>query len=510
MIDYKNSNFKQNKLPWTLILTALTIILITVWGILFQLYQNKQNIHYSKAQTTQKQNIETSKELLDKSKTLTQDNNTNTQNSLEKTTNPLEENTNIQDSVLTEAQPSGCLLPADLPAIDNNTQTASPPFKEWLNSFKDEALSNHISSDTIALAFKNVHPIDKVIKLDRSQKEYSVTFSSYLRNSISKKRISLGKSILKKHHKTLKILEQKYGVQPQILVSLWAMESNFGKSMGNFSTISTLATLAYEGRRREFFQNELLCALKILEEGHIQAKQMKSSWAGAMGQPQFMPSTFFYYAADGNSDGKKDIWNNKSDVLASAANYLNQAGWKSGQGWGMEVKLPKYFDPYEARFSEEKLLDEWDKLGVTQANGKKLPIQNNIKGAIILPSGIKGQAFLVYHNFRVIREWNRSMHYALTVGHLSDRLVGKRSLIGNTPKNEKPLTRKQALTLQSNLKKLGFYTDKIDGMVGLNSKDAIREYQKSNGLVADGYPSPDVILHIKKNTNISSKLVEGI
>ncbi len=256
----------------------------------------------------------------------------------------------------------------------------------------------------------------------------------------------------------LKILERSYGVQPQILIALWAMESNFGKNMGNFSTINTLA---HEGRRHNFFRNELMCALHILEEGHISVDKMKSSWAGAMGQPQFMPSTFFYYSADGNADNKKDIWHNKADVFASAANYLKEVGWKFGQSWGLEVKLPKTFDPYQASLAEEKFLIEWHSLGVKKANGQQLSINDEIKGSIILPSGIKGSAFLVFHNFRVIREWNKSTNYALTIGHLSDRLMGERILIGKAPKGEKPLTREQALSLQRNLKKLGFYEDKV-------------------------------------------------
>ncbi len=392
----------------------------------------------------------------------------------------------------------GCQLPENI----DNTVNEQLPFEQWLNYFKDEAFANGISNKTITTAFNNIHPIQKVIDLDRRQKEYSVTFSKYLKNSISAQRIKRGKSMLKKHRLLLKNIEKTYGIQPQILVALWAMESNFGKFMGNFSTISTLATLAHEGRRHNFFRNELLCAFYILEQEHIHINDMKSSWAGAMGQPQFMPSTFFYYSADGDADGKKDIWHNTADVLASAANYLNKIGWQIGQSWGLEVKLPKTFDPYQARLSEQKTVQEWHNLGVKKANGKQLSINNAIKGAIILPSGIKGPAFLVFDNFRVIRKWNKSTNYALTIGHLADRFMGKGRLVGKAPKGEQPLTRKQALSLQSNLKKMGFYADKIDGMVGSNSRNAIREYQKYKGIPADAYPSPEVILQIEKDARI--------
>ncbi|MCK5524004.1 MAG: lytic murein transglycosylase [Thiomargarita sp.] len=455
-----NSN---NGLLWILFLSGIFSCLMLFW-----LYQTKGNSYEN--HRAEKINVVVKNPISEKSN-LSNDTNENLDNKL------------------------GCQLPKNI-SIDNAINNRIP-FKKWLNSFKAEALANGISNETIVAAFKNVYPIQKVIDLDRRQKEYSLTFSKYLRNSISVKRIVHGKSMLKKYHTLLKNIEEKYGVQPQILISLWAMESNFGQNMGNFSTINTLATLAHEGRRHNFFRNELLCVLHILEEKYIHIDEMKSSWAGAMGQPQFMPSTFFYYSADGDADNKKNIWHNKADVLASAANYLNKLGWKSAQSWGLEVKLPKTFDPYQARFSEEKFLKEWYDLGVKKANGQQLSI-SNIKGSIILPSGIKGPAFLIFHNFRIIREWNKSMNYALTVGHLSDRLMGNKMLVGKAPKWEKPLTREQALSLQRNLKRLGLYKDKIDGMVGLKSRNAIREYQKSKGIPADAYPSPELILQIQK------------
>lgn len=242
-------------------------------------------------------------------------------------------------------------------------------------------------------------------------------------------------------------------------------------------------------------QNELRCALQIISEGHVTAKQMKSSWAGAMGQMQFMPSTFIHYSADGDGDGKKDIWGNTSDALASAANYLNKIGWKEKYPWGFEVKLPRHFDFYNARFSEKKHIDEWYDLGIKLANGNPLP-RGDIQGAIVLPSGKKGPAFIVLNNFTVIREWNRSMFYALTVAHLSDRLGGGSKLVKKPPANEPRIERKQAISLQKNLQALGLYHDKIDGMLGLKSLQAIREFQRNNNIAADAYPSPNLISKI--------------
>ncbi|SEH08998.1 lytic murein transglycosylase [Candidatus Venteria ishoeyi] len=395
---------------------------------------------------------------------------------------------------------NGCKLPKNIKNIKNIKPKVS--FDEWLDLFKIEALKNGISNDIVEIVFRDISPIQKVIKLDRRQTEYSITFHKYLKNSISIKRIKRGQDMLKKYHTLLNEIEKRYGVQAQILISLWAMESNFGRNMGGFSTINTLATLAHDGRRHEFFRNELICALSILEEEHISFDKMKSSWAGAMGQPQFMPSTFFYYSADGDADNKKDIWHNKTDVFASAANYLKEIGWKPGERWGLEVKLPKKFDPYHARLAEEKSIKNWHKLGVKKANGQPLSINSKMKGSIILPSGIKGPAFLVFHNFRVIRDWNRSINYALTIGYLSDRLIGGRRLVGKAPKGEKALSREQALSLQRNLNKLGFYKEKIDGMIGLKSRHAIREYQRTQGMPADAYPSPQLILQVQKSASL--------
>lgn len=396
-------------------------------------------------------------------------------------------------AVVPTANKFGCQLPAILPAEPVVKTDVS--FQQWQQTTIEVAKMHHISAKTIEATFQRLKPDPKIIALDRRQAEYATPFAKYLSNSISVVRITTGKAMLKQHAKRLQVLEKKYGVQGSILVALWAMESNFGYNIGNTPTINTLATLAHDGRRAQFFQNELRCALQIIEEGHIQPQQMKSSWAGAMGQTQFMPSTFVHYSADGDSDGKKDIWRNSADALASAANYLSQIGWQAKQSWGMEVKLPKAFELYQARFSAQKSLQEWHKLGVTQANGMPLP-NKEIKGAVILPSGSKGPAFLVYHNFSMIREWNRSMHYALAVGHLADRLSGKGSLVVKPPNNEKPLSRQQALALQTALRDLGFYHDKIDGMLGLKSHDAIREYQRSHGIPADAYPSTTLVSQI--------------
>ncbi|MCI5123209.1 MAG: lytic murein transglycosylase [Candidatus Electrothrix sp. AR5] len=388
-----------------------------------------------------------------------------------------------------------CLQPADISKQVSHHKFSS--FKEWLSFFKKEAKRKGISRNAVHTAFKNVQLIDKVVRLDRKQTEYSLSFTNYISNSISISRIKRGKRKIKENAKILQRIQYKYGIPPEVLVALWGLESDFGGFTGNFSTVNTLATLAYEGRRRDFFTNELFCALAMLDSGNITVQEMKGSWAGAMGQPQFMPSTFYYYAVDGNGDGKKDLWKNTNDVLSSAANYLSQSTWKTGEKWGVEVTLPKSFDPYEAQLSVEKTLHQWRLLGVKKSNGKELR-GTTLKGSILLPSGLSGPAFLVFHNFRVIREWNKSVNYALAVGHLSDRLTGSAPLVGLNKQRDKNLSRQDALLIQNILSSLGYYKDKIDGMVGLKSRKAIREYQKDRGVPADGYPSDDLIIQLKK------------
>lgn len=388
-----------------------------------------------------------------------------------------------------------CLLPADIPEQKNPKKFLS--FENWLASFKENAIEKGISSNAVHGAFKKVHFIDQVIQLDSKQNEYTLSFTNYINNSISISRIKRGRRKLKENLKILQKIQEKYGVSPEILIALWGLESDFGQFTGSFSTVNTLATLAYEGRRRDFFTNELLCALTMLDSENITVDEMTGSWAGAMGQPQFMPSTFHYYAADGNGDGKKDIWHSTKDVLSSAANYLYKLGWKKEDKWGIEVVLPKKFDPYEAKLSVEKTFEQWRSLGVKEANGKELKAKD-LKGSIILPAGIAGPAILVFHNFRVIREWNKSMNYAFAVGYLADRIVGGTPLVGLNKQRDKNLSRKDALMIQHILSSLGYYKGEIDGMFGLQSREAIREYQQNKGLSADGYPSKNLISILKQ------------
>ncbi|HAJ22444.1 MAG TPA: lytic murein transglycosylase, partial [Rhodospirillaceae bacterium] len=272
-----------------------------------------------------------------------------------------------------------------------------------------------LKQSTLDAALNGIAPIERVLELDKRQPEFTRTFWGYLDSFITEDRIKRGKKLLVTHADLLQRVARQYGVQPRFLVSFWGMETNFGDYTGGFPVISSVATLAHDDRRAEFFRAELFHALTILDQGHIGVKDMNGSWAGAMGQVQFMPSTFTGYAVDGNGDGHKDIWTNLPDIFSSAANYLSEIGWDDTETWGREVRLPEGFDLDLVDLKAPKPISEWQALGVRRADGRDLP-QADVDGAIVLPAGVKGPAFLVYGNFNAIMTWNRSIYYALAVG----------------------------------------------------------------------------------------------
>lgn len=300
---------------------------------------------------------------------------------------------------------------------------AEKNFDLWLHEFRREAASQGISEGTLSKAFEGVKPIPRVIELDRRQPEKTITFEQYRKNVVTGDRVQKGRMLLNRHRALLENVAARYGVQPRFVVALWAIETNFGQNTGGFKVVNSLATLAHDGRRTEFFRNELTEALKILDEGHVAPSRMKGSWAGAMGQPQFMPSSFQRYAVDFNEDGRRDIWDTEADVFASAANYLASHGWKGDQTWGREVKVPRSFSKELAGLETSKLLSEWQRLGVRQANGQDLPAAA-MQGSIVFPDGEQGSAFLVYDNYRAVMSWNRSLYFATSVGLLADRIGG--------------------------------------------------------------------------------------
>lgn len=318
---------------------------------------------------------------------------------------------------------TGVMLAAVLMPLQLAWAQQSEDFEQWKQALRQEALEKGISAATFDAAFKGVKPIEKVVKLDRKQPEFTQTLQQYLNARVDKRRIAQGKKKYAENRELLEQVAKKFGVQSRFLVSFWGMETNYGHYTGGFSVIAAITTLAFDGRRSQFFRNQLLDALQILEEGHITPDQMKGSWAGAMGQAQFMPSTFRKYAVDGDGDGKIDIWNSKADVFSSAANYLSKVGWSDDLTWGREVEIPKDMDISLADLNIKKSLPEWQALGVRRLQGRDLPTRN-IQASLVLPDGkLESRAYLVYENYHAILDWNRSHKFAVAVGTLADRIV---------------------------------------------------------------------------------------
>jgi len=375
-------------------------------------------------------------------------------------------------------------IDADTPVLPVQT------FEEWQSGFRQQALQAGISAELFDQAFAGVTPDMSVIKADRSQPEFSRPVWEYLDGALSPLRIRRGQAMLTQYADILASIEQRYGVDPQTLVSVWGMESNFGQFQGNKSVIRSLATLAYEGRRPEFAQSQLLAALQILQNGDISPQSMLGSWAGAMGQTQFIPTTYNSHAVDFDGDGRRDIWGSAADALASTAHYLKSSGWQHGQPWGMEVRLAPGFDYAQADGAIRKPVSEWLQLGVSLPAGSALPAgSQDLTAALLLPAGHRGPAFLVLDNFRAILKYNNSSAYALGVSLLSQRFGGAGYIQAEWPVDDLPLSRTERLELQSLLSARGHEAGTPDGIIGANTRKAIRSAQQSLGWPADGYPT---------------------
>ncbi len=295
-------------------------------------------------------------------------------------------------------------------------------YDRWVTQFKQKAMAQGVSQATLNDAFSGSRFLPRVIELDQKQPEGKLTFAQYKERIVSAQRINQGRHELRKHRALLDEIGKAYGVQPQYIVALWGIETNFGGNTGGFDVIDSLATLAYEGRRAEFFGQELMKAVKIIDAGHISADAMKGSWAGAMGQTQFMPSSFLAYAQDYNKDGKKDIWNSKPDAFASAANYLARSGWKGDERWGRLVSAPSSIPESEMTRKNKKPLQTWARMGVTLPNGQPIPLAD-LNAGMVAPDGLDGPKYLTYGNYDVIMKWNRSTYFATSVGLLADAIA---------------------------------------------------------------------------------------
>lgn len=292
-------------------------------------------------------------------------------------------------------------------------------FSGFIARVRHDAAAQGVRASTIEAALRNAQFLPRVIELDRKQPERTLTFSEYLEKVVTSQRMDNGRQQLTENRTLLDGIWRRFNVEPRFVVALWGIESDFGKIMGNYSVVSALATLAYDGRRSSYFRGELISALRIIDQGHIRADNMTGSWAGAMGQCQFMPSTFLGYAVDYDGDGRRDIWNDRADALASIANFIARLGWRGGEGWGREVMLPAEFDARFTGLEVKRPTGEWSRLGVRSVDAGPLAGRES-EASLVMPDGKSGPAFLVYDNFRTIMKWNKSTYFAAAVGYLAD------------------------------------------------------------------------------------------
>lgn len=402
-------------------------------------------------------------------------------------------------------------LPAPAPTGGPQAQTPTPSptpvptgelsFDTWLGDFMVRAQAAGLSRPFLEQQLGGVTPDTRVISLDGRQPEFSKPVGDYIKGVISDDRVAVGRR--KRAELTfLPDIESRYGVPRDILLAVWAMESAFGKIQGDFDVVRSMVSLAADGRRRGWAEGELIAALQIIDSGEVTRAQLKGSWAGAMGQTQFLPSNYRTTAVDADGDGKRDIWGSDADSLASAANLLTKGGWKPGVGWAKEVILPAGFD-YGLSEGPRELPSWWEAKGVKRADGLPWTSADAASPAgLILPAGAAGPAFLALPNHFAIRKYNNSTSYALGIGLLADRFAGGGPLVGTWPVDA-PLSLSDRMAAQIALARLGFDPGPPDGVIGAGSRKALRDWQANRGLPADGYMSMDMVQRLKAQAGIS-------
>ena len=368
-------------------------------------------------------------------------------------------------------------------------------FARWVADFRAQARARGIGEPALSDAFDQVRYLPRILPLDRAQPEFTRAVWDYLDTAVSAQRITRGQDKLAQVRAEAEAAATRYGVPAVVVVAIWGMESNYGSNFGDTPTIDALATLGFEGRRQDFARRELMAALQIIEKGDIDHRHMIGSWAGAMGQTQFLPSSFLSYAVDADGDGRRDIWGSMADVTASTANFLARSGWQPGQPWGVEVRLPEGFDPARADDALRQGASQWTAEGLRRMDGGPLPAISD--AALMLPAGARGPAFLVGPNFRAILRYNNSTSYALAVGLLAQALDGGPPVQAAWPRDLRMLSRSQLLVLQTALNERGFDAGTPDGMMGPATRDGLRRYQRSIGMPADGYPSLEVLQRLR-------------
>ena len=389
--------------------------------------------------------------------------------------------------------PSAVIESTALPVSDEAKHAQS--FDRWVAEYRVFARAAGIDEATLHIAFDNIRFVPRVIELDQAQPEFNRTVWDYLDNALSLARISRGQEKLRQLRPVIEPIAMRYGVPAETIFAIWGMETNYGSFMGDIPTIDALATLGFEGRREAWARGQLLAALKILKNRDIDRQQMVGSWAGAMGQTQFLPSNFLAYAVDADGDGRRDLWGSVTDVVASTANFLARSGWQTGQPWAVEVRLPPGFDYARADDSVRLPSSSWVGEGVQSVDGVPIPAMPD--SSILLPSSARGPAFLVGPNFRAILRYNNATSYALAVGLLAQRLAGGLAMQTPWPRDLQAFTRSQMLALQTALNNRGFDSGMPDGVMGPATRRAIRQYQRSLGLLEDGYPTLDLLQNLR-------------
>lgn len=402
----------------------------------------------------------------------------------------------------------GCAWPVAAIAQDAAPETVTPApvapvpqadpatkFRTFLQEFRSEALAAGIPGDLYDRAISGIALNSRVEQLNLSQPEFVRPVWDYLESAVTDTRVNRGRDLIGVNADLFARLQQSYGVPTEVLTAIWGMETGYGANLGGFNLFEALATLAYDGPRAVYGRRQLIAALKIAQTENRDPATMTGSWAGAFGFTQFVPTTFLEQAVDGDGDGKRDLWGSQADALASTANYLSRSGWKPGEPWGEEVQLPTDF-PYETADPDIRMaVFEWSAKGVRKLNGEPLT-ETGTQSAIFLPAGARGPAFLLNENFYAILKYNFATSYALAVSVLSDRLKGASGIAGTWPRGETMLSAGQRRTLQEGLNTLGFDSGAPDGVLGRRTRQAVREYQKSRGLPADGYATASLLTRI--------------
>ncbi len=374
--------------------------------------------------------------------------------------------------------------------------SANIGFERWISGFRARAMAQGISQEVLDRAFEGVEYNTDVIERDRNQSEFTKTIWDYLDSAASEARISNGRAALDQHRALLERIEARFGVEKEIVVAVWGLESAYGTYRGALPLIGSLATLAFDGRRGRFFEAQLIAALQIVQAGDVAPGEMTGSWAGAMGHTQFIPTSYLDHAVDFTGDGKRDIWSDDpADALASTAAYLAHFGWTRGQPWGVEVTLPEGFDYSLSGERTKKAPGEWAALGVRGTDGR--PTADHGAASILLPGGARGAAFMIFKNFNVIERYNSADAYVIGVGHLADRIGGGGPIVAAWPREDRALILTERQELQERLIAAGFDPGGIDGKVGPNTIAAVKAFQISIGLVPDGYASLGILKRLR-------------